>query len=116
MGVLISRVVLILKKVPDFNTLFSDFDICCLQEIWLEHKDIVDIPGFERFRSERKNGKTAYKNSEGVLMLYKSRISDGITRMPSTNKHFIWIKLNSDFFGLEEDLWLVHPTFKLRIF
>ena len=41
-----------------------------------------------------------------MLMLYKSQISDGITRMPSSNKHFIWIKLNSDFFDLEEDIFV----------
>ena len=69
-------------------------------------KDIVDIQGFECFRSERKKGKKAYKNSGGVLVLYKSQISDGITRMPSTNKRFIWMKLNSDSFGLEEDIFV----------
>ena len=56
------------NRFPDFNTLLSDFDICCLQETWLEYEDIVDIPGFECFRSERKKGKKAYKNSGGVLM------------------------------------------------
>ena len=52
------------------------------------------------------NLKRVKKHAGGVLKLYKSQISDGITRMPSTNKHFIWMKLNSDFFGLEEDIFV----------
>ena len=40
------------------------------------------------------------------MILYKSNLISGITRMPSSNKHFIWVKLDSNFFGLNEDIFV----------
>ena len=36
------------------------------------------------------------------MILYKSNLISGITRMPSSNKHCIWVKLDSSFFGLND--------------
>ena len=54
----------------DFRKLISDFDICFLQETWLEHKDNIDLLGLECFKSERKKGERVYKYSGGLFMLY----------------------------------------------
>ena len=40
------------------------------------------------------------------MILYKSNLISGITRMPSSNKHFIWVKLESNFFDLNEDIFV----------
>ena len=89
----------------------------CGQGCWKArpiHKDIVDIPGFECFRGECKKGKNAHKNSRGVFMLYKRQTSDGVTRTPSSNKHFIWMKLNSDFLAWRKTYLSVASTFHLQ--
>ena len=61
---------------------------------------------FEHFRSERTKGKKARRNSGGVLLFYKGSIAEGVEKQTSANKHFIWVKLKSNFFKLDKDIFL----------
>ena len=61
---------------------------------------------FEHFQSERAEGKEASKNSGGVLLFYKESIAEGVEKQTSANKHFIWVKLKSNFFKLDKDIFL----------
>lgn len=79
-------------------------DIVCFQETWLTESNILQIPGYSIFRSDRKTSKN--KNSGGVVIIYKSILSKGIQKIKSKNNDFLWIKLNKSFFGLECDLYL----------
>ena len=66
----------------------------------------IDIPGYDNFRSERVKGKKAKRNLGGVIVFYKSNLEKRIDRLPSADKHFIWLKLNSSFFQKQSDIFL----------
>ena len=93
-------------NLGDLSQLISIYDIFCLQETYLEQGQNVNLQGYEHFRSERTKKRKAVRNSGGVMILYKSNLISGITRMPSSSKHFIWVKLDSNFFGLNEDIFV----------
>ena len=93
-------------KLYEFNRLISDFDVCCLQETWLQNQESVNVPGYEQFRSECKKGKKANRNSGGVLVPYRSKFLNDITRIPSSDKHFVWFKLDSNFLDLQEEIFV----------
>ena len=57
-----------------------------------------DISDYKILKSDRKKKKSARKNSGGILMIYKETFEEGITKMHSSDKHFIWIKLDHSFF------------------
>lgn len=40
-------------KLTEFKSLITDFDIVCLQETWLKHKDILLMAGFLSIRQDR---------------------------------------------------------------
>lgn len=40
-------------KLTEFKNLIADFDIVCLQETWLKHKDILPMVGFRSIRRDR---------------------------------------------------------------
>ena len=39
-------------------------------------------------------------------MIYKETFEEGITKMHSSDKHFIWIKLDHSFFHIPDDIYL----------
>ena len=92
-------------KLNEFNQLVRRCDIFCLQETYLENDQKVSIPGYELLRSEQTKQKKARRNCGGVMVMYKSSLATGVTPVSSENKHFIWLKLNSIHFGLDEDIF-----------
>ena len=51
--------------------------------------------------------KKAKRGVDGVLFLYKETLAKGVLRQPSSNeKDVIWVKLDKNFFGLENDIFI----------
>ena len=40
-----------------------------------------------------------------VLLLYRSKFVSGVTRMPSSNQHFVRFELDKIFFDLQKDIF-----------
>ena len=76
-----------------------------LKKLGLKTKK-VSVSDFEHFRSDRAKGKKARRNSDGVLLLYKESIAEGVEKQISANKHFLWVKLKRNFFKLDKDIFL----------
>ena len=93
-------------KLNDFHRLLNSCHIFGVQETWLENQESFKVSDFEHFRSERAKGKKARRNSGGVLLFYKKSIAEGVEKQTSANKHFIWVKLKSNFFKLDKDIFL----------
>ena len=63
------------------------------------------------------------KIQEAYLMIYKETFEEGITKMHSSDKHFIWIKLDHSFFHIPDDIYLcglifhqqTQPTFTMKM-
>ena len=90
----------------DFVQLVNQKDIFCLQETWLTETSAMCIPGYSIFRSERKNNRRKNSGSGGVAVLFKTSISKGLQKICSSNNDFLWVKLNRNYFGLKQDLYL----------
>ena len=93
-------------KMKEFKSITDKCHIFGLQEIWLENRESIYMSGFEHFRSERVRGRKARPNSGGVLLFYRSAIAGGVERQTSSNKHFIWVRLDAKFFKLNKDIFL----------
>ena len=93
-------------QLQEFRDLIQKHDIFCFQETHLEDTDLFDISDYKILKSNRKKKKSARKNSGGILMIYKETYEEGITKMHSSDKHFIWIRLDHSFFHIPDDIYL----------
>ena len=94
------------KKLNDFHRLLNSCHIFGVQETWLGNQESFKVSDFEHFRCERAKGKKARRNSGRVLLFHKKSIAGGVEKQTSANKHFIWVKLKSNFFKLDKDIFL----------
>ena len=95
-------------KLNDFHRLQNSCHIFGVQETWLENQESFKVSDFEHLRSEQTKGKKARRNSGGVLLFYKESIAEGVEKQTSANKHFIWVKLKSNFVKLDKDIFLYY--------
>ena len=83
-----------------------------VQETWLGKNDpCPDIRGYSIFRSERKKHIKGLRNSGGSVIYVKRQFIGGISKISSqSNEHgdVIWLKLDKNFFGLEQNLLLCY--------
>ena len=86
----------------DVRELVEQFDIFSFQETWLVGSSTLSLKGYELLRSDR--GK--HNGSGGVCTIYKSNLKSGIQKLGSSIRDFLWIKLDSTFFGTEKDTYL----------
>ena len=91
---------------PDFVNLVKKFDLICIQESWLTDSQTIDIQDYQYFRSDRHKGKVLKKGG-GVVLFFKKEFKKGLTKIKSKNPDNMWIKLNSNFFGLKNDTYLL---------
>ena len=82
------------------------------QETWLGKDDTCpDIRGYSQFRSERKKHAKSKRHAGGSVIYVKRCILGGITKLSSrSNSHgdVIWLKLDKNFFGLDENIILCY--------
>ena len=41
-----------------------------------------------------------------MLLFYQEKFAEGVEKQTSANKHFIWVKLKTNFFKLDKDIFL----------
>jgi len=90
----------------EVQTLVSKFDIIGLQETWLTKTDSITINGYDIFRSDRKTNKKRHSGSGGVVILFKNKFTRGVTKIKSMNSDLLWMKLDKNFFHLQNDIYL----------
>ena len=83
-------------KLNDFHRLLNSCHIFGVQETLLENQESFKV----------SKGNKARRNSGGVLLFCKENIAEGVEKQTSANKHFIWVKLKSNFFKLDKDIFL----------
>ena len=72
----------------------------------MESQDI-SITGFSYYRNDRKKRKkTSLRGSGGVMVLFKNNICKGLTKIHSSLKETVWIKLDKHTFHMEQDCYL----------
>ena len=95
------------SELHDFISLVKCYDIFCIQESWLVESQDISIPGFSYYGNDRKKRKKAtLRGSGGVIVLFKINICKGLTKIHSSLKETVWIKLNKHTFHMEQDCYL----------
>ncbi len=84
------------------------YDIVFLQETWLIDSNQLNVNGFSIFRSDRGSHKKKHTGSGGVVTLYKTKLSKGLTKIPSKHKDFMWVKFDRNYFNMPNDLYFIN--------
>lgn len=103
----IFRKTLNLSKLDDndFCGSVSKFDIVGLVETHTGPDDVVSIPGYHTYQSNRPKAVKAARYSGGIAALVKSEISKGIS-VSQVGIFTLWLKLDKTFFGLHDNLYV----------
>ena len=88
---------------PDFCKNFCDSQFICLQET----RQPITYPGYRVHNNTRKCNKYG-----GVCTMVENSISRGVKVIPVKFEDAVACKLDKNFFGLEEDLYLVNSYIK----
>ena len=83
-------------------------DVVFLQETWLVDSNQLNVSGFSIFRSDRGSHKKKHSGSGGVVTLYKTHLSKGLSKIPSKHKDFMWVKFDRNFFNMTNDLYIIN--------
>ena len=58
-------------NIEDFTCVLRKHDIFCVQETWLYESNIINIPDYLHYRSDRTKKRKARRGSGGVMLFYK---------------------------------------------
>jgi hypothetical protein len=88
-----------------FTNQIIEFDIVLLTETHLGYNTSIELEGFSYYPVCReKSANNRYFGGLGILV--KKTIRKGISILQNTNTEFQWIRLKSEFFSFETDIYL----------
>ena len=96
------------QSCDDFTKFLSEHDIICLTETWTSKNSRIELNGYSnpihsyrRFKNRR-----AKRSSGGIIVYIKDDIRQGIKLVKNNVDCLIWIKLEKNFFSIEEDIYI----------
>ena len=90
---------------PTLINLIYEHDICILTETWKKDESKINLPGYWDFSQVRPKHRKAGRHSGGISVLCKEKYRPGL-KILHTSEGFIWVKLESTFFSLVNDLFI----------
>ena len=92
----------------DFLREIYKYDIIVLVETWLpvNQNESVHVEGFFSFSTHRKKNPRARRSSGGISVLVRTCYRKGIKFLQNEREEFLWCKLEKEYFGLLEDIYL----------
>ena len=90
---------------PLFTDLLYAHAICLLYETWRCSDSKLALPGLWDYSQIRQKTKKLGRHSGGITVICKEEIRAGLKVMNS-KEGFIWMRLESDFFSLNNDLFI----------
>ena len=94
-------------QTEEFVSILNKHDIVFVYETWASETSVYDLDGYichSYYRSfQHRNARRA---SGGVLVMYRSCISEGISVVKNHHNTVIWLKLDKTFFKTEEDIYV----------
>ena len=91
------------------GTHFKKFDIILLQETWSAAGDEFNLDGYIFFNFPRKyRHKLSIRNSSGLCVFFKHEFSESVRVIKYTEDILVWSKLDKNFFGLANDLYVAN--------
>ena len=89
----------------DFTEAIKGFDLICLQETKCCQDQVISLEGYQLHNVNRPQEQN-YPPSGGLMILYNTEVSRGISFLKNTNSEFQWLKLSKTFFTFENDLYI----------
>ncbi|MES9884415.1 MAG: reverse transcriptase family protein, partial [Sedimenticola sp.] len=92
---------------PEIIHLFETSDLVIFTETWTDNFSELNVDGFEfcALHREIKNPK-AKRNSGGIVVYVRNALVDGNTFLTCVSDSHIWLKLSSNSFAFENDLYI----------
>jgi exonuclease III len=91
---------------PDFIEAINRHDIIGLVETHLSGTDDISLDGYSMFRKDRPKYKSAKRSFGGIAVFIKDSIRKGARHIECKNENYHWIRLKSDFFSFEKDVYM----------
>ena len=93
-------------KDDEFIRIISNNDMICLTETWTSVQSNIKLKGYKSVHRIRHKHRRKGRRSGGIIFYYHKRLSIGIKEIPKTHEDLLWLKLDSNFFGFKNDLYL----------
>ena len=97
---------------PDFVTLCESYDIILLSETWTNIYSDLSVRGYECVVKHRDRKRKAKRDSGGLVCFFRESIFKGVTREPWDFEDGMCFKLNKNYFGWEDDLFILFVYMK----
>ena len=91
---------------PHFQTQLFKYDIICLVETHCGDTDHLTLPGYHVYQNNRAKSPNSTRSYGGIAVYIKSNIRGGIKLLPVTCSEIMWIKLQKEFFHLQQGIFL----------
>ena len=89
-------------QYPEFMELIEGYDILCFVETKTDDADEINLPGFILHMKNRFTFKRV--KSGGIILAYKTELSNFVNIVESESKYILWFKLNKSLFHLPQDV------------
>jgi exonuclease III len=90
-----------------FVNLITKHDIIILTETWTGKTSNIDLEGYYCYNFYRKfRHRNAKRNSGGIVIYVRNEIKGGLSIVKNWHDTIVWIKLDRDFFGTVEDIYI----------
>ena len=89
-------------QYPEFMELIEGYDILCFVETKTDDADEINLPGFILHMKNRFTFKRV--KSGGIILAYKTELSNFVNIVESESKYILWFKLNKSLFHLPRDV------------
>lgn len=66
----------------------------------------IEVKDYDIYAIHRPKHIKATHGSGGIMLLIRSGLRDGIKIIPCQSKDYVWVKLDKEFFSLEDDIYL----------
>lgn len=89
-----------------FRRRISSHDIVGIIESWTSEDEVIALPDYYVYNKYRNMSKNAKRSSGGILCYIKKSIRKGTTILGSKSPNLVWLKLDSNFFQFDKDIFL----------
>jgi exonuclease III len=91
----------------DFVNFVNEYDVLCFTETWQKTDDVLCIDGYTCiFVTGKKPVGKRGRNSGGVCIYCKNKVSEGVRIVEKDVNGVIWVKLDKLFFNTDADIFL----------
>ena len=90
----------------EFKKEIVDYDFIAFTETHLSNDTKIGLEGYYTFQVDRPRNAKASKDSGGIAVLIRNNLKNGVAFYRSDIPDIVWVKLRSEFFNLQCDIFI----------